>query len=325
MAENKRITRNPAEHLEHLRICWNKNENPETPAEYKFPDREKDNLEDAYKAVRMRYDQWKTRSYKYSELTAKWAVMSKDALDFIGRVRSFWRARFGEGNTYEITAGIDGKPRRKTLLYMALHDICTVSNDNPGSDITLPASLRDACWSLYEDMRNNVDATQEALMDKNDSYEELKIAITEKGLLALRACREILYMILPQGKRDSMIIAWGFDPWDYPVHHKPADQKLTDTSYDPETDIAIIRGTEDPTADEYILEYAMTQSPAVAGSAEGSPTEWTPAEWEVFMTSDEPYFETEALREGFTYAFRMRARNGAGYGGYSDVWVVEVV
>jgi len=54
-------------------------------------------------------------------------------------------------------------------------------------------------------------------------------------------------------------------------------------------------------------------------------TNWKPAEWEVFMTSDEPYFETEALREGFTYAFRMRARNGAGYGGYSEVWVVEVV
>ena len=42
-------------------------------------------------------------------------------------------------------------------------------------------------------------------------------------------------------------------------------------------------------------------------------------------TSDEPFFETEPLTEGFTYAFRARARNGAGYGGYSEIWVVEVV
>ena len=250
--------------------------------------------------------------------------MAKDAADFIGRVRSFWRARFGEGNTYEMTAGIDHTPKRKTMLYTALHDICIISDENVGTDAQLPASVRDACWSLYEDMRNNVDATQEALMNKKDSYEELKIAIIEQAYPALRACREILYMILPQGKRDSLLIGWGFDPWDYPTHHKPKDQKIIDKSYDPETDIVILRCEEDPTADEYILEYAMTQSPAPAGST-GSPTGWKPAEWEVFMTADEPYFETEALREGWTYAFRIRARNGAGYGGYSEIWYVDVV
>ena len=47
-----------------------------------------------------------------------------------------------------------------------------------------------------------------------------------------------------------------------------------------------------------------------------TPEGWTPAEWEVFITSDEPYFETEALREGFTFAFRGRAKNSAGYGEY---------
>ena len=36
------------------------------------------------------------------------------------------------------------------------------------------------------------------------------------------------------------------------------------------------------------------------------------------------YFETEPLRENFTYAFRARAGNGAGYGGYSEILVVEV-
>ena len=40
--------------------------------------------------------------------------------------------------------------------------------------------------------------------------------------------------------------------------------------------------------------------------------------------SDEPFFEIAPLEEGNTYAFRGRARNSAGYGGYSDVWVVEV-
>ena len=42
-------------------------------------------------------------------------------------------------------------------------------------------------------------------------------------------------------------------------------------------------------------------------------------------TSDEPFFETEPLRENFAYIFRARARNSAGYGGYSGIWVVEVV
>jgi len=42
-------------------------------------------------------------------------------------------------------------------------------------------------------------------------------------------------------------------------------------------------------------------------------------------TQDEPYFEVGQLEEGQTYAFRGRARNSAGYGGYSEIWVVEVV
>jgi len=53
---------------------------------------------------------------------------------------------------------------------------------------------------------------------------------------------------------------------------------------------------------------------------------WKPTEWDVFATSDEPFFELgKKLTEGFTFAFRGRARNGAGYGGYSEIWVVEVV
>ena len=68
-----------------------------------------------------------------------------------------------------------------------------------------------------------------------------------------------------------------------------------------------------------------TQSLAPAGST-GSPTGWVHAKWEVFMTSDEPFFEFgKKLVEGNTYAFRVRARNSAGYGGYSEVWVVEVI
>lgn len=42
-------------------------------------------------------------------------------------------------------------------------------------------------------------------------------------------------------------------------------------------------------------------------------------------TSDKPYIRVRPLDEGFTFAFRGRARNGAGYGGYSEIWVIEVV
>ena len=57
------------------------------------------------------------------------------------------------------------------------------------------------------------------------------------------------------------------------------------------------------------LAPALDKSPA--------PTGWTPAEWEVFATGDEPFFELgKKLTEGFTYTFRGRARNSAGYGGY---------
>ena len=42
-------------------------------------------------------------------------------------------------------------------------------------------------------------------------------------------------------------------------------------------------------------------------------------------TSDEPFFELDPLEEGVTFAFRGRAKNSAGYGGYSEIWMVEVV
>ena len=42
-------------------------------------------------------------------------------------------------------------------------------------------------------------------------------------------------------------------------------------------------------------------------------------------TSDEPFFEFGPLAEGITFAFRGRAKNSVGYGGYSEIWVVEVV
>ncbi len=43
-------------------------------------------------------------------------------------------------------------------------------------------------------------------------------------------------------------------------------------------------------------------------------------------TSDEPFFELgKKLGEGNTFAFRGRARNGAGYGKNSEIWIVEVV
>ena len=102
-----------------------------------------------------------------------------------------------------------------------------------------------------------------------------------------------------------------------PVHHKPADQKIIEKGYDPATDIAKIRLLEDPITDEYILEFGETQSPA--------PENWKPASWDVMKTQDEPFFEIGPLGEGFTYAFRGRAKNSAGYGGYSEICVVEVV
>ncbi len=45
----------------------------------------------------------------------------------------------------------------------------------------------------------------------------------------------------------------------------------------------------------------------------------------VQATSDEPFFELGPLNEGYTYAFRARARDNVGYREYSMVWVVEVV
>jgi len=41
--------------------------------------------------------------------------------------------------------------------------------------------------------------------------------------------------------------------------------------------------------------------------------------------SDEPFFEPGPLTDGQTFAFRDRAKNSAGYGGYTEIWVTEVV
>ena len=324
MALNKGIPTTPVEHLFLLGLCKKKNEMAETPAEYKFLPHEKDALEAALDEVEARYKDWITRSDEYGLFVAQWRTLEKQARDLIGRARSFWRMRFEEGNTYERTAGIDNTPRKKTRLSQALADIVEVSDDNAGTLAELPSALKDAISDLHDKTAENLEKTEEAMSEKKDSYQELKKAIKEKGLPALKACREYLYSILPDGKRDQLLGAWGFEPWDEIVHHKPAEQRIDQKSYDPETDIVIIRGTEDILASEYILEFGRTQSPAPTGST-GSPTEWTPAEWEVFMTSDEPYFETEALTEGFTYAFRIRAKNSAGYGKNSEIWIVEVV
>ncbi|OQX89597.1 MAG: hypothetical protein B6D65_02460, partial [candidate division Zixibacteria bacterium 4484_93] len=112
MAENQGIPRGPVEHLALLSLCNKKDDDPGTPAEFKFLTIEKDALVAAYNEVQTRYNQWLTRSDEYGELTAKWLVLEKDALDLIGRARSFWRMRHGEGNVYERTAGIDNQPRK---------------------------------------------------------------------------------------------------------------------------------------------------------------------------------------------------------------------
>jgi len=113
------------------------------------------------------------------------------------------------------------------------------------------------------------------------------------------------------------LIEWGFEPWDMPTHHKPADQKIVEKAYDLAEDIVKIRLLEDLLADEYIIEFGKTPSPA--------PQDWKPEEWDVMKTQDEPFFEIGPLVEGNTYAFRGRAKNNAGYGGYSEVWVVKIV
>jgi len=128
------------------------------------------------------------------------------------------------------------------------------------------------------------------------------------GMPALRACREFLYSVLPDGKRDQLLIEWGFEPWDMPVAHKPEDQKFVMHEYDPATDIVKLRLEEDVLADEFIIEAAKTPSPA--------PPNWVPVKFEIFATSDEPFFELGPLTETLTIAFRPRAKNKAGYGSY---------
>ncbi|MCK5833309.1 TetR/AcrR family transcriptional regulator [bacterium] len=73
------------------------------------------------------------------------------------------------------------------------------------------------------------------------------------------------------------------------------------------------------------IEFGKTPSPAPPDLALSLSNGWKPAEWDVFATSDEPFFEFGPLAEGNTFAFRGRAKNSTGYGGYSEIWVVEVV
>ena len=317
MAENRGIPRSPVEHLQLLGLCNKKDDDASTPADYKFLALEKNALVAALNEVQTRYDQWKTRSDEFGEQTAQWLTLEKQALDLIGRARSFWRMRHGEGNVYERTAGIDEQPRTKARISQALHDIVIVSDDNAGTNAELPPALRNSIDALYAQTRANLEATEIAQGEKQDSYQELKKAITDKGLPALRACREYLYTVLPDGKHDQLLIEWGFEPWDYPVNQKPDDQKLVETGYDSATDKIKIRLEEDILADEYIIESGKTPSPAPAG--------WKPATWDVFATGDEPFFELGPLVEGNTYAFRARAKNSTGYGGYSEIWIVEIV
>jgi len=179
--------------------------------------------------------------------------------------------------------------------------------------------------NLYTQTDPNLEATEIARGEKHDSYQELRKAITDMGMPALRACREYLYSALPDGKRDQLLIEWGFEPWDMPVDHKPEDQKIVVKGYDPATDMVKIRLEEDILADEFILEAAKTPLRQAQDIASPAPPDWVPAQFETFATSDEPFFELGPLTENLTFAFRARAKNSAGYGGYSEVWVVEVV
>jgi len=317
MAENQGIPRGPVEHLALLSLCNKEDDDPGTPADFNFLTIEKDALTAALAEVQTRYDEWLTRSDEYGELTAHWLTLEKDALDLIGRARSFWRMRHGEGNVYERTAGIDNQPRKKSRISAVLHNIITVSDDNAGTPAELPPALRDAIEDLFDRTHENLEATEIARGEKHDSYQELRKAIIDMGMPALRACREFLYSVLPDGKRDQLLIEWGFEPWDMPVAHKPEDQKFVMHEYDPTTDMITIRLEEDILADEFIIEAAKTPSPA--------PPDWEPQKYEIFATSDEPFLELGPLTETMTFAFRARAKNSAVYGGYSEIWVVEVV
>lgn len=317
MAEKQGIPTAPVEHLALLELCNKKDDDPGTPAEYKFLAPEKTALTDALALVTTKFAEWHTRSDELGEFTAQWEPLEKQAKDLIGRARNLWSMRFEEGNVYERTAGIDNTPRKKERISKALDRIVIVSNDNAGTLAELPPALITALQNLYTQTHDNLRNTEIARGEKTDSYQELKKAILEHGAPALRACRKYLYAVLPDGRNDELLIEWGFEPFDLPVHHKPADQKIVEKAYDPASDMAKIRFVEDLLTDEYILEFGKTPSPAPEG--------WKPEKWEVMKTIDEPYFEIGPLVEGNTYAFRGRGRNSAGYGGYSEVWVVEVV
>jgi len=317
MAEKQGIPTSPVEHLALLELCTKKDDDAGTLPAYKFLAPEKTALTDALTLVTTKFAEWHTRSDELGEFTAQWEPLEKQAKDLIGRARNLWSMRFEEGNVYERTAGIQDTPTKKEQISKALDRIVIVSNDNAGTLAELPPALIIALQNLYTQTHDNLRNTEIARGEKTDSYQELKKAILEHGAPALRACRKYLYAVLPDGRNDELLIEWGFEPFDMPVSHKPEDQKIVEKFYDPATDIAKIRFTEDLLADEYILESAKTQSPA--------PPDWKPASFDVMKTQDEPFFEVGPLTEGFTFAFRARARNSAGYGGYSEIWIVEIV
>jgi len=189
---------------------------------------------------------------------------------------------------------------------------------------TAPALIT-ALEDLYAQTDPNLEATEIARGEKHDSYQELRKAIIDMGMPALRACREFLYSVLPDGKRDQLLIEWGFEPWDMPVAHKPEDQKFVMHEYDPATDMVKLRLEEDVLADEFIIEAAKTPLRQAQDIASPAPENWKPEQFDIFATSDEPFFELGPLTEGLTFAFRARARNSAGYGGFTEIWLVEVV
>ena len=149
MAEKQGIPTTPIEHLALLELCNKKDDDPNTPAEYKFLAPEKTALTDALALVTTKFAEWHTRSDEFGELTAQWQDLERQAKDLIGRVRNLWSMRFEEGNIYERTAGIDETPRKKERISKALDRIVLVSNDNAGTLAELPPALITALQNLY--------------------------------------------------------------------------------------------------------------------------------------------------------------------------------
>ncbi|MCD6595985.1 hypothetical protein J7L68_09990 [bacterium] len=177
MAEERGIPRSAIENLALLELCNKKDDDPNTPAEYKFLAPEKTALVDSLNTVTTLFQLWHTRSDEYGELTAKWEPLEKQAKDLIGRARNLWSMRFEEGNVYERTAGIDNTPRKKEHIARALDRIVIVSNDNagtPGGEVVmgewssgtlaeLSPALLTALQILFTEARDNLRDTALAI------------------------------------------------------------------------------------------------------------------------------------------------------------------